>query len=299
MNNLLIIAVVLAGFGFLLILFQRLNKGMKFAKKLPINFLIFFLVFAIVGLSGFLLKNQIAPSPLMFGLLIFLIALSGGIIMTNLLYEKWEWSMEASFGKKLIYLCGITLVSIITFTIVFLLTEHRGWPKNILQNDMAWWLAGLIPTILLPLIIKELHSRWNEIPKYKQLIPVFEIPIGSSPPFIEAGGATINFVFIIPLKYRAPDQVKSTIAFPFNKSLAEAFHYKLHEHNIVKRFAKKIEIAEEQKRSKVYGWSFFQEKSSWWGWQTKKNYLDPKSNVGALISKGESVYVERVKVWDN
>lgn len=299
MNNLLLIAVAMAGFGFALILFQQLKKGAKLAKKLPINFLAFFLVFAILGLSGFFLKDQIADKPLLVGLLVFLVALSGGTIMTNRLYEKLEWSISASFGKKLLYLSGITLLSILTFTIIFLLCEHRGWPQNFWQNDMAWWLAGLIPAILLPLIIKHLHLLWNEIPKYKQLIPVYEIPLGSSPPFIEAGGPTINFRFIIPLDYGSSDQVKSTVAFPFNKTLAEAFHYKLHEHNIVKRFAKKIIIAEAQKRSKVYGWSFFQEQSIWWGWRTKKNYLDPKSNIGATVSKGQTVFVERVKVWEN
>ena len=122
--------------------------------------------------------------------------------MTNNLYEKWEWSMAVGFGRKLLYLSGITLTAMLAFFFVFLLCEHRGWDTSSMETDLVWWLTALIPMILLPLILKHLHEMWNQIPKISQVIPVFRLPIGSTPPFIEAGG-DFSFFLIIPLDYRS------------------------------------------------------------------------------------------------
>ncbi len=299
MSTYLIIAISVAGIGLILVIFKLMKKGTKIAAKLPINFLTFFLIYAILGLTGFLLKEEVAQHPILIGLLLLLVSLTGGIIMTNRLYEKWEWSMASVFGRKLLYLSGIVLVSFVAFATVFLFCEQRGIPQGIFKNDLVWWLSGLILIMLLPLLLNHLHFLWNEIPKFREIIPVFELPIGTSPPFIESGGPAINFMFIIPLDYGAKEIVKSKVSVPFNKSLAEAFHYKLHEHNIVKRFAKKIIFAEDNKRAKVYGWCFYRTKTIWWGWWEKKYYLNPESNLGETISKGESIFVERVKIWEN
>lgn len=298
MKTILIIAIVSASFGFLLVIFKLLKKGGKLAAKLPTNFLIFFLIYGLLGLTGFFLKSQVAANPFLISLLLFVVSLTGGIIMTNNLYEKWEWSMLAGFGKKLLYLFGITLTSVVAFIVVFLLCEHRGIPKSDLKSDLIWFFAGLITCILLPLLIKHLHLLWNDIPKLSQLKDILVLPVGSSPPFIEVGGAALNFSFVIPLDYRSKDFVRSKAAVPFNKSLGDAFHYKLHEHNIVKRYAKKIVLAENNKKSKLYGWCFYRTIKIWWGFWTKKYYLNPKSNIGAEISNGETVFVERVKIWE-
>ncbi len=296
-SNLIIIAVVASGLVFLLVLFKVLKKGAKIAAKLPTNFLAFFLVFALLGLFGFTLQGQISNQPILLGILLLMVSVTGGVLMTHSLYEKWEWSIEASFSKKLLYLLGIALTSVLSFALVFLLCEHRGFPKSGLRSDLVWPLVSIIPAIILPFIFKHLHTLWNQIPKISQVKPIFKLPIGANPPFIETGGPTINFMFIIPLEYQSNEVVKSKVALPFNKTLEEAFHYKLHEHNIVKRLAKKIVFAEGNKRAKVYGWCFYQVKPIWWGWFTKKYYLDPASKLGGTISKGEAVFVERVKIW--
>ncbi len=218
--------------------------------------------------------------------------------MTSNLYEKWEWSMAAGFGRKLLYLSGITLTAMVAFFFVFLLCEHRGWNTRNLGIDLVWWLTALILMILLPLIIKYLHILWNDIPKISQLIPIFNLPIGSSPPFIESGGATINFSFIIPLDYRSREVERVKVAAPYNKSMEEVFHYALHEYNIIERHARKIVLAEDNKRSKVYAWSFYREKPIWWGWFTKKHYINPKLTLGTIVSKGEAIFTERVKIWE-
>ena len=299
MNNLLIIAVALAGLGLLLVLFKLLKKGAKIAAKLPTNFLAFFLLFALLGLLGLISTDQITSNPILIGLLLLLVSLTGGIIMTNKLYEKWEWSITAGFGKKILYLSGIMLTSMLAFILVFLLCEHGKLPTANLGGDIAWWLSALIPIMLLPLLVKHLHLLWNEIPKINQVKPIFKLPVGSSPPFIETGGPSINFRFIIPLDFQSDEIVESKVALPYNKTLQEAFHYKLHEHNIVKRFAKKIVYAEDNKRAKVYGWSFYTLHRIWWGWFTKKKFLNPGSNLGETISKGETVFVERIKIWED
>ncbi|MCB0630867.1 MAG: TssN family type VI secretion system protein [Saprospiraceae bacterium] len=297
MNSLLIVGIAVAGLGFILVAFKMLKKGSALAAKFPTNFLVFFLIFALIGLSGFSLKNQTSESPMLIGLLLLLVALTGGVIITDKLY-KWEWSAGVSFGRKLLYLSGIMLTSMVAFGLIFVVTEHRWWPRGSLSSDLVWWFAALITIMLVPLLIKLLHEMWNEIPMVSQLKHYFELPIGTSPPFIEAGGTTVNFQFVIPLDYRSREVVQSKIAMPLNKTLEEAFHYKVHEHNIVKRFAKKIVLAEENKRAKIYGWYFYRNKKIWWGLWSKKHYLDPKMKVGANIFNGETIFTERVRIWD-
>ena len=292
------IAIAGAGLGFLLVMYKLLSKGVKFASKLPTNFMICFLVYALLGLTGFMMKGTVADHPILMGILLLIVSLTMGINWTHKLYEKWEWSMSASFWRKLFYLAGLTLTAVVSFAFVFLLCEHRGWPKVAVSNDLIWPLAGLIFIKLLPLFVKQLHFLWNEIPMISQIIPTFQLPVGGSPPFIETGGPSINFLFVIPLDYKSEETVKSVVALPYNKTLSEAFHYKLHEHNIVQRFAKKIIFAENNKRSKIYSWRFYREYSKWWGWWIKKNYLDPDSKLGATINKGETIFIERVKSWE-
>ncbi len=297
-KTIIIIAIAAVGIGFILVLFNLLKKGAKYVKLLPTNFLLFFLLFALLGLLGFFSKDQVAYNPILIGVLLILGSLLGGTIMTHKLYEKWEWSQSVSFAKKAVYLIGITMTSMFGFALIYTLCEHRGLPKNGLKNDIVWWLMNLIIVMLLPLIIKYLHSLWNNIPKISQIKQIFELPIGTHPPFIEAGGASINFFFIIPFDFRSPENVKSKIEVPLNQNLQDAFHYKLNEHNIVKRFAKKIIFAEDNKRSKLYGWCFYKTKKIWWGLFTRKKYLNPRENVGATISNGDTVYVQREKIWE-
>jgi len=298
MKSIYIIAIVLAGLALLLVLFKLLKKGAKLAGKLPTNFLAFFLLFGLLGLLGFTSKSQVASNPFLIGILLLIVSLTGGIIMTNNLYEKWEWGMVANFGKKLLYLSGITLTAMVAFFFIFLLCEHRGWDMSRWETDLVWWLTALILIILLPLIIKQLHTLWNQIPKISQVIPVFILPTGSSPPFIESGGNTINFIFVIPRDYISIEVERVKVAAPYNISLGEVFHYALYEYNIIERHAKKIILAEDNKRAKVYAWSFYRNKLTWWGWFTKKLYIDPKLNLISVISRGETIFVERVKIWE-
>lgn len=298
MSTILIIALVGAGLGFVLVLYKLLSKSAKIASKIPTNFLLSFLIYALLGLTGFMMIGGTTDHPVLMGILLLIVSLTVGINWTHKLYDKWEWSMAASFWRKGIYLAGIMLTGMVSFVLIFLLCEYRGWPKVSISNDLVWSFMALIFVVLLPLIVRQLHYLWDEIPMISEIIPTFHLPIGTSPPFIETGGPSINFLFIIPLDYGSKESVKSVVALPFNKTLSEAFHYKLHEHNIVQRFAKKIIFAEGNKRSRVYSWRFYRTHSKWWGWRVEKSYLDPKSKLGATINKGETVFVERVKAWD-
>ncbi len=298
MSKIMMIALGAASLGFILVIFKLLKKGGKLAAKLPTNFLIIFLIYAILGLTGFMSKDLIAQHPVALGILLLIVSLSAGIVFTDKLYGKWEWSTASGFGKKLLYLIGIAFTGIAAFIIVFLLCEHRGFPRGNLGQDLVWWLAGLIFMIPLPLLIKNLHFLWNDIPKLLQVRPIFQLPLGSSPPFFETGGATVNFRLVIPLDYNSDEKIKTKISVPVNKTLAEAYHYVVHEHNIVKRYAKKIVLAENNKLAKVYGWSFFRPQKKWWGWFVKKNYIDPKLKVRTIISNQETIFVERVKIWE-
>lgn len=298
MNYFLIGALVIAGLGFLLVLYKLVSKIGKKALQLPTNFLLFFLVFAIVGLTGFLLRQTISDRPLLIGAVVLLVSLSSGTLITHNLYDKWEWSQNASFFRKLLYLAGLTLTGIVAFSIVFLLSEHRGLPTTTqLGSDIVWWFGAMILLNFVPLLIKQLHHLWNQIPKIVRLKPFFQLPLGDPPPFIETGGASIRFNFIIPFEYRSKDMRRKEVAVPYNVTLQEVFHYALHDHNIVKRHRRKIIFAENNQRSKVYGWSFYQPEKKWWGWWTKKRYLNPGMKVGRSLVFNDSIFCERVKTW--
>jgi len=298
MSKILMFAVAGAGLGVVLILFNLIKKGGKVAAKLPLDYLLFFLIYALLGSIGFSVKGQIAENPVLIGILLALVSLMGGLILTYNLYEKWEWGISATFGKKLRYLVSIMLLSIVAFTLVFLLSEHRGIPKKGLSNDIVWWLAAIIFVMILPLLIKYLHQLWNDIPKISQIKPIFRLPLGTRPPFIEPGGITVRFTFHIPLAYHSDEFVDSKVAVPINVSLADAFHYKLHDHNVEKRFSKKIEISEGNRREKVYGWCFYQTEEIWWGLWQRKNYFNPGAAVGTIPSNNDVLFVERVKIWE-
>lgn len=297
MNNILIVALVVSGLGFFIVLFKLLKKAGKFAAKFPTVYVVFFLLYAVLGLGGFLLENKVAEKPLLLGLTLLIVSITGGVVLAHNLYERWEWSKSVIFGRKLLYVGGMLLVSVIAFMISFLLSEHRGMPALGLQSDIVWWLAAIIPAMVLPLLMKWTHDYWNGIPIIQRIKPIFKLPLSAPPPFIETGGASIHFKFLIPLDKGSKELLKTEVSVPYNLTIAEVFHYKLHEHNVVKRFRKKIVLAQGDQRSKIYGWSFYRPEKVWWGWFTKKNYINPHSKVGANITFNESIFVERVSSW--
>lgn len=300
MSPTIIIIVLLSviGLSSIITLFSMFKKGKKLASKLPADFLIVFLLFAALGLIGFLFRGGVSQTPVLVGLLVLLLALTVGTVLMYRLDNQWEWSASASLAKKFWYLFRICLVAVLAFLLIFLLTEHRGALRNTSAIDVAWYLGGLIFTLFLPRIIMVTHAFWNEIPKIAQIKPVYHLPLGGSRPFIEPGGATLSFLFVIPRNINSEDKIQSKVRLPLNKSLQEAFTYNIYEHNYIKRHPKKIVIAEDNKKSKAYGWSFYQVRKIWWGFWTKKNYLYPDKEVGGNISNGSIVYVERVKIWE-
>ncbi len=297
MKTVLIIAIILAGLGVLFVIFKLLKKSTKFVKKLPKNHFYIFIIYATLGLTGLMLKEQIAPYPILLGILILLVSLISGIVFTNKIFYVWEKTTEKTLVYKIAYISGLMITGLLTFALSFLLAEHRGLPRPFMNTDLVLYLPWLITIMLLPSVILWMWELWNKIPTLQAIKHVFQLPVGGSPPFIESGGVSLSFQFIIPLNYRSKEIWRSKVAVPFNKTLAEVFHYKLHEHNVVKRFVKKIEYAEDNQRAKVYGWSFYKTKKVWWGWFTKKLYLNPNQQVGKLLSQHDSVYVERVKTW--
>ncbi len=298
MNTILIVALIAAGLGFILILFKLFKKAGKFASKLPTNFFIVFTVYLVVGLSGFLLKDRIADRPIWMGVLVIIISLSVGIIFAHGLTTKWSWAESYSNLRKALYLIGILLTGMVGFCLSFFLSEHWGLRGVRWSSDLGLWLGLLIAIVMLPFLVVWVHQYWNEIPQRKQLQQIFQLPIDGSPPFIETGGASLHFQFMIPLDYRSDEIWKSKVAVPYNKTLAEVFHYKLHEHNVVKRFVKKIVYAEQNQRAKVYGWTFYRFKKKYWGYLRTREYLNPQQKVGQLLTQNEAVFAERVKTWE-
>lgn len=298
----LIAAIAVLGLGFLLVIFKLIKKGGKIAAKLPVNFLVTALLYAVLGLMGFMLERggHYTNFPVLMGTIVLLASLIIGIYFAQKLYEEWEWSTAAKFPKKIAYLSGIMLTGLLCFIIVFLLCESRDFPTGQhLKTALAWWLAMPIIGMLLPATLKHAHELWNNIPIISPFRQVFELPIGSSPPVIQLGRtAKVGFDFIIPLDYESDNILSSTVEIPLDKTLAEAFHYKLNDHNIVKRSVKKIALAEGNKRDKLYGWLFYRPEKIWWGLFIRKRYVNPHDSIGGRISNGDKIFVERVKTWE-
>ncbi len=278
-TTILIAALAVLGLGFIFVIFKLIKKGGKVAAKFPVNFLIPALIYSVLGLMGFMLKREAhyTKFPLLMGTIILLASLIIGIYFAQKLYEEWEWSIAAKFPKKIAYLSGIMLVALLCFTTVFLLSESGRLPETEdFKSAMAWWMAIPIVGMLLPITLKHTHELWNNIPIISPFRQVFELPIGSSPPVIQLGRtAKVGFDFIIPLDYESDNILSSTVEIPLDKTLAEAFHYKLNDHNIVKRSVKKIVLAEDNKRDKLYGWLFTDPKKSGGDFLSEKGTLIP------------------------
>ena len=91
--------------------------------------------------------------------------------------------------------------------------------------------------------------------------------------------------------------LKNTSGLSYNRGLGELFYHLLHRQNIERQSLKKIEVAENNQKERIYGWTFYTTRK-WWWWWTVREYLDPEQSIKAnRIQSGTIVYVERIKVW--
>lgn len=297
MNTYMMMVLAMVGLGCFVLIYRLIRRGQSFSKRLPIVFITCFLIYGFLGMTGFLMENQITTYPGRIAGGYGLVAIMVGFFINERLYNKWKWSMQSGFLLKQFYLLGLSIFNGFVFFIVFLLCEHKGFPEGSIATDIVWQYSFMTFFTLVPALIKHLYTLLDEIPLDKNIIPLFELPIGSSAPLIEIGGEMTNFRLIVPVNYRGQQIIETRVRAPLATKLGDVFHYKLEEHNVIKKRINKISIAEDNKFSKLYGWYFYRKKPMFWGWYDQKKYLDPAQKIGGFIGNGEKIYGERVKLW--
>lgn len=249
-----------------------------------------FLVFALLGLTSFLVRPPgIWKMNTLFGVLI-IVFFGLGILHRYLLYRIPSWSNRSNFKLELLYSIFLGCLGILTFSMVFWWIGRSG---DSLDLGFAGNMSSGISLLLLPFLVIKAFDFWKSIPQKE--VKVWTLPIGNQVPLIEPGRAIILH-FSIPISYTSKETVKFNTRAPVEKTIGEMFHFLLHRHNVERRSYNKIQIAENKSKDKLYGWIFFIGQKKWWG--LKKKYINPQSRIRTLgIKGGEVIHVKRVIHW--
>ncbi len=262
-----------------------------FVKRTIWYLLIGFFLFGLLGMTGWLIRPPAVWEAAKLQLIMIPFFLGAGWLHDRLTYGKLNIGNDLNFGINLTFSILVYLVFMTGFAVVFWLFEKT----DIQQIGYAWLfvVSGII--FFIPTITRKAFRDWENIPVKK--IIAWMLPYDQEVPRIEPGKAMILH-FQIPAKYKAHETIKFNIRAPIEKSIGEIFHILLHKHNVKGVSYQKIEIAEGGVRSKVYGWQFYIQKKTWWGWE-RKIYLDPLEKIKQLaINNGEVIFTKRVRSWE-
>lgn len=290
-----IIGLVVALIGTIVwILLVKKDKEV-FVKKTNKYLLFNFLIFSLLGASGLLIEGPVYGGVLPLLILLFIAILGLGIWHARLIYSYHAWSEVRSFKLVFPFTILTTLISALAFFIFFWMTEN---PLFGTREGLAENFSMTIPLLgMLPFFVVIAHQFWNKIPVVSQELVPFVFSVDESSKVITPSSRALRLFFEVPLRYRAKETITFEARAPLEEGLGEVFHHLLYIHNVEKRAAKTIEIAEENKRSKVYGWLFYRKTKKWW-WD-KKEYLNYDSKIKLLAMEGRGkIYVERVKYWE-
>jgi len=247
--------------------------------------------------SGVLLKKKpiVLPENLIF-MISLIVAFLLSIWFATSLYKRnaWVWDYRQSFVVALPFtVLTVSVGTLAYFVFTWMLEVPVFKNKSGLADDYA--LTGFAVT-LLPVLLLLAHDYWNRIPIVIKELQPWIPDMDAQPVLLEPGAKALPLVLHIPLKHQSQNIIRFDIRAPQVNTLNEIFYHLLHKHNVEQRTGNKIEIAEENKRSKVYGWVFFIPEKKWW-W-VKKQYLDPYDKIQYLELKGgEKIYAERIIYW--
>ncbi|MBD0256425.1 MAG: hypothetical protein ICV83_11970 [Cytophagales bacterium] len=235
---------------------------------------------AALGTSGYLLdRGAVAPDVLFVLLEIGVVAL--GAVHVVLLYPLNRWSRRERFLPEF----GFTLLLALLGAVFFGLTYHwLGVAPFALLFGSAFCLFPLAF-----LVVKALDS-WLAIPgkAYRHLALSPDKP----PPVIRQTDQYLDLVFHIPIHSQTPEVAEFDIRSPLDSSLSDLFHYLIYRHNEQEKLDPRIpgiEIAEDNRRDKLYGWLFFTQKYN------GREYIDPWQEVRTVLGNTTHIFVERVK----
>ncbi len=277
---------------FILLLVIKLLKGKTkvFVKKTNWYTLASSLGFALLGLTGLAIKPPPSISPPTLYLLLQLAVFSLGALHVYLFYKINPWANRSNLKLEFLYTTFLALTGCLVFFTVFYLFEKPGPLLSKSYADNFCMMALFFP---LPLVFLKMWDYWRAIPR--QEITGWQLPIGSPLPSMLPGNS-IHLTLLVTESFQSKEVIKLEALAPVERTLGEVFYYLLYRYNIEKKSLRKIEIAEENSKDRVYEWLFFKIGKQWW-WTTKQYFRPdvPISKYG--IQKGDSIIVGRVKKW--
>lgn len=266
-----------------------------FSKRLYKYAFTVFMMCAVLGAAGFLKRPPLRLSADGIFVVSFILILLLGVWHTVSLYKRhaWVWDHKQSFKLALPFSLFIFSVGALGYFLFFWMLEKPVFKTT--HGAGIQYTSGFL-LALLPVAVVWAHQQWNKIPVVTKELQAWKPAVDTQPPPLEPGHKSLPLSVHIPLKHNSSDIIQFDIRAPLDDTLDQIINHLLYRHNIEKGAIRKIEIAEDNKKSKIYGWVFFTAQKKWW-W-VQKTYLDPYDKVQYLgLSKGQKIFAERLKTW--
>lgn len=248
--------------------------------------------FALVGLSGILIRTgDIGVVTLAW---IFQAGCLGlGFLHVWLLFRVLPWPNPAIGLLEWLFTLLLMAVGTMGFFQSCVYFEKVGRKLDLAFADNILLGIVLFP---VPLLGLKLWNIWKAIPRIG--ITGWHLPLDARPPVIEPG-RSVKLSFVMHAAYGTSQIIQIDVLAPMDRTLGEMFHFILYRHNVEKNSYVKIELAENNSRSKAYSWLFFKRKPFLWFWKTKQ-YLNADTRISHLqFQNGDMIFVERVRHWLN
>jgi Type VI secretion system, TssN len=289
-KTILLIAGALVFINFLIIKLVK-GKVKVFVKRSNWYLLTNALLCALLGLTGLLARQPADVQPPVHFILLQLMFLGLGILHTWLLFKVLPWADRKILKLEFLFTGLLVFSGGLVFFTVFHLFEKAA------QTGQESFVNNQVSSILLfpmPLLVLKIFDAWLTIPK--QVVKAWDFPIGT-PPIAILPGNLMRITVWVTVKFKSNEIEKFDTLAPKDTTLGEVFYYLMHRHNFDPRKRnRKIEIAENNSRHKIFKWLFFKEIKRWW-WISNK-YFNPEMPLGKLdIENGDIIIAGRVKDW--
>lgn len=235
---------------------------------------------AALGASGSLLdRGAVAPDTLYVVLEMSVIGL--GAVHFVLLYRVNPWSRREGFLPEFAFTVLLALLGAACFGLTYYGLGVAGF---------AVLFGSAFCLFPLPFLVVKACDYWLAIPgrSYRPWL----LPVDKQPPVIGYTSDYLDLIFHIPIRQGSPDVAEFDIRSPLDSNVGDLFHYLLYRHNEQEKLDPRIpgiQIAEDNRRDKLYGWLFFTRTHN------RRQYIDPRQEVKSVLRNTTNIFVERVK----
>lgn len=292
MSDKIFIAVLsLAALMFFLAIKLTRGKVKVFVKKTNYYILGSTLIFALMGLTGWLIRDPAAIAPSRLFVILQPITLCLGILHACIFFKVNGWANRNGGSLEILFNCFLALTACTVFFSVFRFFEKAGPGLSATCADNFCLALTLFP---LPILCLKLWDFWLAIPD-REMPKGWMLPIGQPLPSMLPGNS-IPITLLVTESFQSKVVVELKALAPVERTLGEVFYYLLYRYNTEKKPRNKVEIAEENSRDKVYEWQFFKMVKHWW-WM-RRHYYKPDLPLNRQgIHSGDSIMVGRVRRW--